>query len=484
MKKLIYIVTLLISSQLGAQDLYDQVWVFDKYIIFDFSTEPPTITLENPTPWLGPGNYTTSICNKYGELQFYSGGCFVGNRLHEVMENGDSINSAFAYTGWCNVGDIPIHQSNTILPYPNDSTKYLLFNLDMDTPPPSPPTSFVPHHLYYHIIDMTQDSGLGAVVEKKKIAMEDYLARAGLTAVRHVNGQDWWVVMPGFNSNCYYVLPVTSNGIGTPVQQCLGVTFGVDEGGGQASFSPNGAKYARVDPNYSLLLMDFDALTGQFNNPKELSYPSDYLYAHGLCFSGNSRYLYVNAINKIYQFDTEAVDIQASRQLVGEIDPDTLSQGMGALQLAKLAPNSKIYIVTPGLHRYISTIERPNCPGTLCNFRAHNILLPANNYGGINNLPHFRVPEQTYDCKAVSTAEIADAREVKISPNPASDLIILTTVSACTLIIYTPEGKLLQQKTLLPGETQVQVHLLPGLYFFQCQMENGNTITHRIIVQR
>jgi len=484
MKKIFFFIIIFITNQLAAQNLYDQKWLFDKYILVDFSSEPPILSLETPSPWLGPGDFTTSICNGYGELQFYSGGCFVGNRLHEVMENGEDINAPFSYTGWCGYGDIPIVQSNTILPFPSDSMRYLLFNLDMEAPPPSI-TFFLPYHLYYHLIDMTGDGGLGAVIEKKKVAVDDYLARGHLSAVRHANGQDWWVVVPKFDSNCYYIIPVTDTGVGTPLLQCLGKLFpGEHDGGGQSSFSPDETKYARVEPNYGLAMMNFDAASGQFSNPIELTYPTDYLFAHGVCFSGNSRYLYVTAITKVHQFDTEAADIQTSRQLVGEIDPDTLAQGQGALALAKLGPNGKIYIVTPGLHRYISSLERPNCPGALCDFQAHKIMLPANNFAGINNLPHFRVPVQTYDCEAVGTGEAEVAKEVNISPNPANDFTLLATPGSGSLDIYAPEGKFLERRTFAAGETRLPLALRPGLYFLRFCFETGETAVKKLLIQR
>lgn len=31
----------------------------------------------------------TSMCDKYGKLQFYTNGCVISNRLHEAMDNGE-----------------------------------------------------------------------------------------------------------------------------------------------------------------------------------------------------------------------------------------------------------------------------------------------------------------------------------------------------------------------------------------------------------
>ncbi len=483
MTRLVFLASLLCSGLSAySQNNYNQKWLTDNYVVFDFSSGQLKILLETAPVDLGPGSTTTSICDKHGNLQFYSSGCFVGNRLHKVMENGDKINSDYTYTGWCGYGEIPISTSNTIIPYPSDSMKYFLFNLDMDKAVP-PAALFLPHHLLYHVIDMSKNNGLGAVVEKKKIAIDDLLASGSLTAVRHPNGEDWWIVTPQFNSNCYYIVPVTSSGVGTPKLQCLGMAFGLDDGGGQATFSPNGAKYARIEPDNGLVLMDFNASSGQFSNPKVLEYSFDYKLTHGTCFSGNSRYLYVSAIDRIWQFDTEALDIQSTVQWVGGMNPDTVKFEQGAFATMKLGPDGKIYISCVGNHRWISSIERPNCPGLLCQARVHKIRLPANNYWTVHNHPTFSIPAQTYDCETVGTEEAAEAGPgITLEPNPATDHVMLRSNLAGRLVVFSTDGRQLAEATFAEGTTRVPFNLAPGLYFFRLMTGNNSVRTEKVVV--
>lgn len=43
---------------------------------------------------------------------------------------------------------------------------------------------------------MSLNGGLGAVTEKNQVLLEDSLSVGKITAVRHANGRDWWVLMP------------------------------------------------------------------------------------------------------------------------------------------------------------------------------------------------------------------------------------------------------------------------------------------------
>ena len=444
----------------------------------DFSTIPPTITLDDPDPWLGPGDFTTSICNKHGDLQFYSGGCFVGNRLHEIMESGDSINSDVAYTGWCHVGDFPMVTSNTIIPFPGDSSKYILFNLNITFPDVNP------DKLLYHVIDMEENNGLGKVVEKNKTGIQDTALTLGfVSATKNSNGVDWWVVVPQADTNCYQILPVTANGVGPPKTQCIGQDFVGDYGWGQSTFSPGGTRYARMDATNGLILMDFDPAIGLFSNPITLEFEDTWEFLNGVSFSGNSQYLYATASDVVYQFDTHASEIQESKIIVGQFDFDTIGDGKKGFALCQLAPNGKIYIAGTGLHNYISVINKPNCNGTLCDLQDHSIVLPANNFYGINNLPHFYSPEQTYDCLPVGTEENNPiATDLRVFPNPCSEKFYFTTPQKGQMDIYSMEGKLLYTKEVFPGVNEILPNLTPGLYILNCQLVSGRNETLKLLV--
>ncbi len=141
----------------------------------DFRNNTLLLDIILPSPFQNTGNFSSNICDKEtGELLFVSGGCYILNKKFNIMKNGDSINSQLTYTSWCRVnlgdGTFPMYQNNVILPYPDNNNKYFLFNLDFDTIN-TPEFVLLPFHLYYNIIDMSRENGLGEIIEKRKLSL-------------------------------------------------------------------------------------------------------------------------------------------------------------------------------------------------------------------------------------------------------------------------------------------------------------------------
>jgi hypothetical protein len=484
-KYLTILVLLLFVLNLPGQVKHDYQWVLDRFVLMDFRQDSLQISTLNDVTSYGSGDYSTSICNEEGELLFYSGGCYIINSQHEIMENGDSINSGYAYLDFCNDGDYPFPQSNIIIPFPQEEHRYFYFNLDINIIEGTLPS---PLSLHYHIIDMDMESGLGAVTDVNQVTVADTLSRGYVQAVRHANGSDWWLVTAELNSDCYYIIPVTSDGIGVPKKQCLGDVWSLQDGGGQAVFSPDGTKYARVEAVNGWYIFDFDTSTGLFSNPVQLMATEAENYFRGAAFSPDSRYLYVSARMDLFQFDLEAADIPGSIQLVGQLDPDDAFPGVGTLALQKLAPDGKIYIASPGAHKYLSVINRPNCPGALCDFQPWALELPESNYAGLPNLPHFDIPESDMECDSlVSATHSTENGMFRVYPNPASDKItVQTDGNAHQYRISNMLGITLAQGTINQKRAKIDIsRLINGIHFISIENREGKVIgVEKILVQK
>jgi hypothetical protein len=469
--------------------MYDAQWVLWGFSKLDFRDDTLTISATPPNPFIGIGTYTNTMCDKHGNILFQTGGCAIYNKLYKVMLNGDGINSDFTYLSWCGLtGDFPLKQSTLPLTIPEDSLRYLVFSYDYDDPfgfgGPLP----VPLHLYYHVIDMSLDNGLGAVVIKKQIAVQDTFSRGYLQAVRHANGLDWWVVAPKWNSNCYFIVPVTNTGVGMFHTDCFGQKWDDDDLGGQTDFSPDGTKYARVEGHNGLFVFDFDNESGHLSNPIKLEYPQQEDFTRGVCFSSNSRNLYVSAGLQLFQFDLWASNIQASMQLVGEIDLTIIQPGQSSLGLCKLGPDGRIYIASQGNHKFLSLVNKPNCPGLACDFRQHAIELPETNYSGIPNLPHFNTVSTSYDCEMISTKEpeVFLNQMLNITPNPAFEEITLSTQTPVQgkWNLLDISGRSIKSGVWKGTSMKINVeNLIPGLYFFKIQTATGQFFVCKVLVQ-
>ena len=225
-KSILIIVLLLMSVSLKAQNKYGYQWIFLAEDYMDFRTTPPKISTIEPQPFYSAGEFGTTMCDKYGELIFQAGGCFILNKKFQIMKNGDSTNSKYTHRAWCIVskgdGTFPLIQSSLALPFPQRDSVYISFNLDFD----EFSVSYIPipKHLLYHVIDMRLENGLGAVIEKNKFAIEDTLTRGYLAATKHSNGVDWWLLVSKYASNCFFSIKVTPNGVQPPILNCVGMS--------------------------------------------------------------------------------------------------------------------------------------------------------------------------------------------------------------------------------------------------------------------
>ncbi|MCW5924146.1 MAG: T9SS type A sorting domain-containing protein [Saprospiraceae bacterium] len=310
------------------------------------------------------------------------------------------------------------------MPVPRDTSKYYLFHKRADN-------STLSKDLLLTQIDMSLGSGLGAVTSKNEIILQDTFSDF-LTAVRHGNGRDWWVMLHKNRSNrslCYLLDPA---GLHAPIVQHLGPIWNYQDWAGQSVFSPDGSRYARANPNNGLSVFDFDRCAGTLSNHLFISLAADSASACGVAFSPNSRFLYLSTGTKLFQFDMQAADIAASKQLIGVYDgflapfPTTFYQ-------QRLAPDGKIYMNSTNGVNHLHVINNPDLPGLECNFVQHEIELPTYSQTAIVNFPYFRLydlpgsPCDTLgiDGGPVSSGELSAGAEVtwRVSPNPAVDEI-------------------------------------------------------------
>jgi hypothetical protein len=196
----------------------------------------------------------------------------------------------------------------------------------------------------------------------------------------------------------------------------------------------------------------------------------------------------VSAQLDLFQYDLMASDIQGSIQLVGQLNPVNPPSGVGSLAFSKLAPNGKIYIASPGSHKYLSVINRPNCPGTLCDFQPWAIELLQYNYAGLPNLPHFDIPESDSVCDSISQFSIHESLRFNIYPNPATDKLFIQSVEFYhqqRYTIYDLCGAMKKEGIIEQQFSEIDIsELVSGSYLIHILDKNGNRFfTQQIIVK-
>ncbi|MBK7937688.1 MAG: hypothetical protein IPJ82_11615 [Lewinellaceae bacterium] len=307
---------------------------------------------------------------------------------HQMMLNGDSLNMPF--TGnWqednCarNLAYGP-HSGLIILPEPGSDDRYAIFHLRYDAHSAPYPLSFHnPQSLLYTLVNMSAENSLGRVEQKNVLVEKDTFCDL-LASARHGNGRDWWIAAPkpgsGHKASDKIMLfRFSPQGVEGPFIKTTGLkwkgnptTFTV----GQAVFSPDGTRYARFDGENGIQVFCFDRCSGEFSCPLQLTLPGDTLFAAGVSFSPNGRFLYASTGTKMYQFDCFAGDVQASKTLLGIYDGFKGTLWTTFYQ-QRLAPDGKIYMSCTNSAYYLHVVHNPDAKGTDCNFEQHGFELPT-----------------------------------------------------------------------------------------------------------
>lgn len=318
------------------------IWYFGKNAGLDFSSGSP-VALTNGQLVTEEGCATLSTST--GQLLFYTDGSTIYNKNHVIMVNGNGL-----------MGHSSSTQSATIVPMPGSTTLYYVFTIDRESQP---------NGFRYSVVDMTLDSGNGAVTTQKNILVyTPTIESIGIT--KHANNIDYWIVTHGINNNNFNVHLLTSSGLNTtPIVTALGPVIssaGFSEAG-TIKIAPSGTKLAIANVSDFVQLYDFNNSTGVLSNERTLLIEDWFLY--GVEFSPDESLLYVtNNFGKLYQFNLNATDIPSSIFTILNS-----SDICGALQLG---PDNKIYVAI-GNQNKLSVINNPNVLGAGCNFQYNAI---------------------------------------------------------------------------------------------------------------
>ncbi len=500
MKKIIYTYILVLYSCLLFSQKYDNVWLFGKdsqtnpiYAgsIIDFNTIPPDVYYEYRNMNFRQAN--TSMCDTSGNLLFYTNGSYIANALGDTIQNCYGINPGPAQEEFQDHGYI-LDQGVLALPKPGSDSLYYLFHLDQIMPYSSP--IYGSRHFYYTLIDMSKNGGLGRVEQENNLILEDDLASGKLTAVKHANGIDWWMLVRRYDSNEYYTFLLTEDGIEEHGIQKVGEPIPTHGGVGQSVFSPDGTKYVKlnlvngVTNDDYVNIYDFDRCRGQLSNHISIAY-LDSAWVGGVAISPNSRFLYVASDDYLYQYDFWADDLEASRDTVGVID-DWHLEGFpdwwgASFSLMQLAPDGKIYIASTPTIPYLHTIDYPDLKGDSCGVCLRCVELPTFNAFSMPNFPNYRLGAAAEPCEPDATVEVSgkDAR-VSVFPNPAEET---TTVSladgewrSAVVVLYDVTGREVLRQALSGRNTEIGLGgLAQGLYFWEVRRAGGFVWSGRLV---
>lgn len=432
----------------GLAQNQNNIWYFGNAGV-DFNSGSP-LALTNSAMSTHEGCAT--ICDVAGNLLFYTNGGnnpgipnstdgHIWNAIHQVMDNGDMNDTA---------GCKSAQQGTLILPLPDSNGIYYVLTVDCVE------DMFMNQRdrgLRYTKVDMSFNGGLGKVVEKgvQIYPVPSFGVSTGnevLTAMPHANGVDYWIMFM-HNSQCS-ILPLTTNGFGTPVFQFYG--------NGLATPSP-----ANDHVLVRNRLFDFDASTGMASNPVTLDGDQG-------AFSPNGRFLYMKDNQTLSQYNITAANIPSSKVVLGNIPGD-----------AHLAPDKKIYFIggaLQGNNWLTGRVECPNRPGTACNLNSNFSLNLGNRtdegYPNMIQTPFYDAGDPCHLVAQEESQHLAFA----VYPNPARNQIWVQAEEG-EAVLVNGMGQVLMRDSV-KGKVRWDVSGLPsGVYTVRL-----GAFAKRIVVSR
>lgn len=400
----------------------------------------------------------TAIANDdNGQLLFYTNGgpgspnnYFGGvwNSNHQLMPNGDLTNA-----GGCNSSI----QSSLVLTHPRNPNTHYLFTTDCME-------NNAQGGLRYSVIDMRLDGGLGDVAASGVLLTDS--VDESLTAIRHENGEDYWIVSHKLNTDTFNVFHLTGKGVSGVTTMAVGPSTGPYAGALKASSNGEHLVYAGGDFTY---LFRFNKRNGEISHPLDLALPGGYTAE----FSPNCKFLYVaNSVNgELYQFNLIYPNPALSKSLVGT----TAASGLGTMQLG---PDGKIYISRMISSTYLAVVRDPNRAGASCDFQDLGMFLGGRQANaGLPNFPNDFVGE------CVSRELNNSPQEVNTNPyisilglgNNIINLAWNGHSSATSTIYYSALGSNNWQSTNVNGNEATLGNLEPETTY-QIRVVKGNKL--------
>jgi hypothetical protein len=298
-------------------------WAIGKYAGINFNTNPPSGLKTGVFTSEGSSVVSDTVS---GALLFYTNGASVWDKDHNLMPNGTGL-----------LGDTVRNwngQATAVIALPGSATEYAIFHLSQSYKDHTTSTKLA-RKLYYTIVDMALNGGLGDVVATRKNILLDGASFGAMIAAVPGDNCDIWVLTHLFAQPVYKAFRITSAGIDpTPVVSTItggSVLPGANAySEGYLTFAPDRTRLAMCTKyllsadtmQQGAFLADFNVETGSVTDEFKI-YNGESIC---IAFSPDGSKVYTNLLastlstnSNLMQFDLTSYtrnDILTSRTLV------------------------------------------------------------------------------------------------------------------------------------------------------------------------
>jgi PKD repeat protein len=346
-----------LSIQNASAQLEAKNWYFGMLKAIKFENDSVIKLYDSKMPSRRGGS---CISDKNGNLLFY--GCKVGtgilyNKNHDTLKNSPGFFISQASD-----------QTPIIIPMPGNPNIYYLFTLL--APREGWPDSM--KGFWYHIVDMSKDSGKGEMILKNQKICDNVTEQ--ISATFHADKKSVWIMVREYNTNNFNAYLLKNTGLDTTavISSAGTVINDISWVGGQMKFSASGRKLANTITGGTMVdICNFNNKTGVVTANSTVYFDTNYVNQslhplHGCEFSPNENFLYVSTSGlpgRLFQIDISSGIESIIRN---SIDTIFVNPGDRDYYCIQIGIDNKIYVARPGL--YLGCINNPDKKGIACDY--------------------------------------------------------------------------------------------------------------------
>ena len=374
----------------------DYIWFFGDSLFLDFNHEPPLLS---QTAKAYTHIASGSICDKEGNLLFLCTEQSIIEVGNDTVPGAEAVGvppGACAYN-FDGIMILPVYDTDQHIIFTNSRVYDVSpTQVDMD--------------LSYHVVERN-DSSAKFSLTLTNILLEDSL-NDGLAAIRHANGQSWWLILHKADSKLFVTYLIDGINFTGPYYQEIGSTVitksaEVASAIGTISASNDGKRVVLINGEGTLNVFSFDRCSGLFSDWKDAS-SSINAYYSGAEFSPDGNLLYTVETDVssfpdtralLHQYDLNASSFSGSKSLLWSSDSSDYYV-KGQFINIELAPDNRLYFThyngAPISGTYsMGYIENPDSFN--CKVFPESIDLSTYNcYSGLPHYPNYSLGPLTY----------------------------------------------------------------------------------------
>ena len=363
---LCYLFSITLSFNAAAQRENNH-WHFGENHHIDFNAVPPVYAANSS---MLSNEACATVSDAQGNLLFYTMGSRIWDRNGNEMPNATGLLG----NGPLGLGGLPGGSSLDgvqVLPHPGNPDQYYVFS--------GAANETGTDILYYHLVDMSLNNGLGDVVStEKNVVLLPGVASEYTTTAYGSCTTVWFIAIT--KTNTYHAYKIDQNGLDmTPVISTQ--PFPALPGLFYTKITADGIAYTNT--GIGLLRSVFDVNTGMFSNYELMNDISPQIFE----LSPDNQKLYGSGVNQFTQWDLSLYpNIPAIAASAVNLAP--VATGLVIYYSFRLGPDGKIYVIrlqtinTLAMTSHADVINQPTAAGAAAAYSPLVFNLQQNPNGG------------------------------------------------------------------------------------------------------